>query len=96
MPYIRREEKIFLIFFEISIDLYRERVEYKGIPINKAQAQAGREYNMTRTELNAYTAQEMREIESKLKNTGYKKTADCMWVKIYVKGNLEVVISREW
>lgn len=49
-----------------------------------------------RTELNANTEAEMREIEKKLKQTGYLKTSDCMWVKIYRKGNLEITISREF
>jgi len=51
---------------------------------------------MIRTDVNAYSKEEQREIEAKLKMTGYKKTADCMWVKIYTKGNLEIVVCREW
>lgn len=51
---------------------------------------------MIRTEIKCTTREEQREIERKLKETGYKKTTDCMWVKIFVKGNNEIVISREW
>lgn len=51
---------------------------------------------MIRTEIKCYNKAEQREIENKLKSTGYIKTADCMWVKIYTKGNNEIVVSREW
>ena len=51
---------------------------------------------MITTQVNVYTQAEQREIETKLKQTGYKKTSDCMWVRIYTKGNNQVVISREW
>ena len=51
---------------------------------------------MIRTEVSTYTEKEQREIEKKLKETGYQKTNDCMWTRIYRKGNLEIVISREW
>lgn len=51
---------------------------------------------MIRTEVKAYTENEQREIERKLRETGYTKTADCMWAKIYNKGNNEIVVSREF
>lgn len=49
-----------------------------------------------RTEVKAYTENEQREIERKLRETGYRKTADCMWAKVYNNGNLEVIVSREF
>ena len=51
---------------------------------------------MLRTEIKAYTENEMREIERKLKVTGYAKTNDCMWAKIYTKNNNEIVLTREY
>lgn len=51
---------------------------------------------MIRTEIKAYTENEMREIERKLKVTGYAKTNDCMWVKIYTKNNNQIVLTREF
>lgn len=40
---------------------------------------------MIRTEIKAYSENEMRNIERNLKETGYTKTNDCMWVTIYTK-----------
>lgn len=37
-----------------------------------------------------------RVFEAGLKSTGYTKTADCMWAKIYKKDDTEIVIHREW
>ena len=51
---------------------------------------------MIRTIINTYTEAEQKEVEKKLRETGYTKTSDCMWVKIYTKGNNEIVVSREW
>ncbi len=51
---------------------------------------------MIRTEVKTYNENEQRETIAKLANTGYTKTNDCMWAKIFTKGNLEVVVTREW
>ena len=51
---------------------------------------------MLRTEIKAYTENEMRDAERKLKETGYAKTNDCMWAKIYTKNNNEIVLTREF
>ena len=52
--------------------------------------------DMIRTEIKAYTEKEMRDTERKLKETGYTKTNDCMWVKIYTKNNNEIVLTKEY
>lgn len=39
---------------------------------------------------------DMNENEKNLKEYGYKKTSDCMWVKIYKKGDKEVSLVREY
>lgn len=51
---------------------------------------------MIKTNIKANTQEEQREIERKLKETGYTKIADCMWVKIYTKNNNEITVEREW
>lgn len=51
---------------------------------------------MIRTEIKAYTENEMRDTERKLKETGYAKTNDCMLAKIYTKNNNEIVLIREF
>ena len=51
---------------------------------------------MTRTEIKINTENEMRYIERRLKETGYNKTNDCMWAKIYTKNNNEIVLTREY
>lgn len=51
---------------------------------------------MLRTEIKANSENELREIERKMKETGYTKTNDCMWAKIYIKGNNEIVVTREY
>lgn len=51
---------------------------------------------MIRTDIKANSENEMRKIERKLKETGYTKTNDCMWEKIYTKGSLECVVIREY
>ena len=51
---------------------------------------------MIRTEIKANNENELREIERKMKETGYTKTNDCMWAKIYTKGNMEIVVTREF
>lgn len=50
---------------------------------------------MLKTEIIVQSNTESAKIEQKLKETGYTKTADCMWVKIYKKGNNEIIITRE-
>lgn len=51
---------------------------------------------MIRAEIKAYTEKDMRDTERKLKETGYAKTNDCMWVKIYTKNNNEIVLIKEY
>lgn len=51
---------------------------------------------MIRTEVKVNGIEEQREVERKLKETGYQKTADCMWTKIFVKNNNEIVVNREY
>lgn len=51
---------------------------------------------MIKTEIKVNNKEDMREVENKLRQTGYTKTADCMWVKIYTKGNNEIIVSREY
>ncbi|MBO5971341.1 MAG: hypothetical protein J6S14_22940 [Clostridia bacterium] len=51
---------------------------------------------MITTYVKANTEAEQRDIEKKLSQTGYTKTSDCMWTKIYTKGNNEIVVNREW
>lgn len=51
---------------------------------------------MIRTEIKAYTEKEMRDTERKLKETGYTKINDCMWSKIFIKNNNEIVLTREF
>lgn len=62
---------------------------------NKQQAkQEGTD--MTKIEFKVMSEKESRAYERELKNNGFRKTADCMWVKIYEKENLQVVLSREY
>lgn len=51
---------------------------------------------MIKTEIKCLSRDEQKEVEKKLKDAGYIKTADCMWVRIYHKGNNEIIISREY
>ena len=51
---------------------------------------------MTTLTLKANNENEMRFFEKGLKESGYNKTSDCMWAKIYTKGNSEYVVTREW
>ena len=51
---------------------------------------------MITTYVRANTEAEQREIEKKLRQTGYTKTNDCMWAKVYVKGSNEIIVNREW
>lgn len=51
---------------------------------------------MTKIEFKVMSEKESRAYERELKNNGFRKTADCMWVKIYEKENLQVVLSREY
>ena len=43
-----------------------------------------------------WNEKDMAENERNLKEYGYKKTSDCMWVKIYEKGNSQVILIREY
>nr|DAG81104.1 MAG TPA: hypothetical protein [Caudoviricetes sp.]DAI79705.1 MAG TPA: hypothetical protein [Caudoviricetes sp.] len=49
-----------------------------------------------RKEMNCYEEKEMQQLERGLKRDGFRKTADCMWAKIYEKDNEMVVLTREW
>lgn len=51
---------------------------------------------MIRTEVKTNNENEQRTTIEKLTSTGYTKTSDCMWAKVFTKGNLEVVVTREW
>lgn len=42
------------------------------------------------------TPEQMRETEHRIKEAGFKKTADCMWVKVYTLENTEIIVTREW
>ena len=46
--------------------------------------------------INCYEEQDMIDEEELLKKYGYIKTADCMWLKMYKKSNVTVVLNREW
>lgn len=52
--------------------------------------------DMMKIEFNAMNEKEERAYERELKGNGFRKTADCMWVKIYEKENVQVVLSREY
>lgn len=49
---------------------------------------------MIKTTIECNNDKEMEEIILKLKLTGYTKTSDCMWAKIYAKGNNEITIIK--
>jgi len=51
---------------------------------------------MRKIELKATNESEMNFYEKGLKELGFTKTNDCMWVKIYKRDNLEYVITREY
>lgn len=51
---------------------------------------------MIRTDIRTHSETEEREIMKKLKVTGYQKTHDCMWVMIFEKGDLEIVLIRAY
>lgn len=51
---------------------------------------------MKKIEFKAMNEKEMRAYEREFKNNGFKKTSDCMWVKIYEKENMQAVLSREY
>lgn len=46
--------------------------------------------------LKAMNENEMKFFEKGLKESGFAKINDCMWVKIYIKDNTEYVITREF
>ena len=43
-----------------------------------------------------WSEKDMNENERNLKEYGYTKTSDCMWVKIYEKENSKVTLIREY
>ena len=51
---------------------------------------------MIKSNVKANTEVEMKEIETKLKQTGYTKTSDCMWSKIYEKNQNMIIVEREF
>lgn len=51
---------------------------------------------MTTITLKPNCENEMRFFEKGLKDTGFTKTNDCMWAKIYRKGNLEYIVERDF
>ncbi len=51
---------------------------------------------MTKIEFKTMSEKEERAYEKELKNNGFKKTADCMWAKIYEKENIQFVLTREY
>lgn len=73
-----------------------ERPPRDGLPVLMMADQKGKVKDMLRTEIKAYTENEMRCTERKLKETGYTKANDCMWAKIYKKNNNEIVLTREY
>lgn len=46
--------------------------------------------------MTANNESEMKWMEKGLLSTGYIKVSDCMWSKIYRKGNMEYIINREY
>jgi hypothetical protein len=46
--------------------------------------------------LKIHTEQDMKYHQKNLKDYGYNKTHDCMWVQIYEKGNSVVTLCREF
>lgn len=47
-------------------------------------------------EIKVRTSKDMQTYEYCLKSMGFKKTHDCMWVIIYEKNDMEVVLIREY
>lgn len=83
-----------MLFNNFEITLTRSAVVVRWIA-GKHETKE-RYKDMIRTEIKAYTEKEMRDTERKLKETGYTKTNDCMWVKIYAKNNNEIVLTKEY
>lgn len=52
--------------------------------------------DMTTIEIKIYNENEMRCWEKEFKQDHWNKVSDCMWAKIYTKGNLEYILSREY
>ncbi len=50
----------------------------------------------TEVEVKCYDAEDLQYNISQMKRYGYKKIADCMWVRIYEKNGNKVIISREF
>lgn len=46
--------------------------------------------------INTINESDERFTERTLKKDGFKKVSDCMWVKIYVKGNTQYIINRQY
>lgn len=51
---------------------------------------------MIQTKLEMMNENQMRETKHKLNITGWKKTNDCMWVKVYRLREMEVILLREY
>lgn len=51
---------------------------------------------MMKIEFKAMNKKEEQAYEKEIKGNGFRKTADCMWGKIYEKENAQVVLSREY
>lgn len=49
---------------------------------------------MFKTNITVSSEKEEKEIIKKLILTGYKKTSDCMWAKVFEKPNLMIIIER--
>lgn len=92
-------------------NMYTDEVigEVKANSITDAEIKASEKYDISSADIYALTKseptkhhmtfhseEEQKKFEAKLKLDGFKKTADCMWAKIYTKDNFEIVINREW
>ena len=51
---------------------------------------------MSQVTINCYTEKDMNYNISQMKRYGYTKTSDCMWAKIFEKGESKVVLTREY
>ena len=49
-----------------------------------------------KTTIKMWNEEDMRYNESQLKRYNYLKISDCMWIKIYKKGNNEITLAREY
>ena len=60
------------------------------------ETRKGRYKEMIKTEINVKSEEERKNVERKLKETGYQKTSDAFWAKIYVKGSNEITVTRDF